>query len=69
MLMEPGINGRQTYEEILKVHPEQKAIVASGYSESSDVRATLQLGADGFVKKPFSIQQLGLAVKKALDDN
>ena len=66
MLMEPGINGLKTYEEILKVHPEQKAIVASGYSESSDVKATLQLGANGFIKKPYSIHQLGLAVIEAL---
>jgi len=66
MLMEPGINGLKTYEEILKVHPKQKAIVASGYSESGDIRATLQLGANGFIKKPYSIHQLGLAVKDAL---
>jgi CheY-like chemotaxis protein len=45
MLMEPGINGRQTYEEILKLYPDQKAIIASGFSESDDVKATLHLGA------------------------
>ena len=66
MLMEPGINGLKTYEEILKLHPNQRAIIASGYSESSDVRATLELGANGFIKKPYSIHQLGLAVKEAL---
>lgn len=66
MLMEPGINGLKTYKEILKLHPNQKAIIASGYSESSDVRATLTLGANGFIKKPYSIHQIGLAVKEAL---
>ncbi len=67
MLMEPGINGRQTYEEIIKLYPKQKAIIASGFSESDDVKATLQLGAKQFIKKPYSINQLAQAVKEALN--
>ena len=68
MLMEPGMNGRQTYEEIIKLYPRQKAIVVSGFSESDDVRETLRLGASDFIKKPYSIEQLGRVVKKALTD-
>lgn len=67
MLMDPGMNGRQTYEEILKLHPGQKAIIVSGFSESDDVKAALRLGAGSFMKKPYSINQLGLAVKHILD--
>ncbi len=67
MLMEPGINGRQTYEEILKLYPDQKAVVASGFSESEDVKATLQLGAGGFIKKPYSMARLGRVVEEALN--
>lgn len=66
MLMEPGINGRHTYEQILKHYPEQRAIIASGYSESDDVKAALQIGASDFIKKPYSIDQLGRVVKEAL---
>ncbi len=66
MLMEPGMNGHQTYEHILKLFPDQKAIVASGFSESSDVKATLQLGATAFIKKPYTMDQLARAVKEAL---
>jgi PAS domain S-box-containing protein len=66
MLMEPGMDGRQTYEEITMLFPGQKAIIASGFSESDNVKATLQLGADGFIRKPYSMKQLGQAVKKAL---
>jgi len=66
ILMDPGINGKQTYEEILKLHPNQKAIVASGFSESDDVKATLQLGANGFIKKPYSVDVLSRTVHKAL---
>ncbi len=66
MLMEPGMNGRQTYEEILKLYPGQKAIIASGFSESADVTAALQLGANAFIKKPYSMDLLGQSVKDAL---
>jgi PAS domain S-box-containing protein len=67
MLMDPGINGRRTYERILAFNPEQKALIASGFSESDDVKATLELGARGFIKKPYSIYQLAGAVKEALE--
>lgn len=67
MLMEPGMNGRQTYEEIIKLYPAQKAIVVSGYSENNDVKMTLQLGAGGFINKPYSMEQLCRAVKDVLN--
>ncbi len=67
MLMDPGMNGYQTYKEITKIHPDQKAIIASGFSISEDVEATIQLGAGGFIKKPYSIDQIGQAVKEVLD--
>ncbi len=66
MLMEPGMNGRETYEKILAMRPGQKAIIVTGFSESDDVKATLQLGAAGFIKKPYSMAQFGQAVKEAL---
>ena len=66
MLMEPGINGLQTYEEIIKLHPGQKAIIVSGFSESKDVHAALQLGVGSFIKKPYSLEQLSQRVKTEL---
>ncbi len=66
MMMEPGMNGRQTYQEILQFSPHQRALVVSGFSESEDVKATLQLGAGGFIKKPYLLNQFGRAVREAL---
>lgn len=66
MLMDPGMNGYHTYEQILKLYPRQKAIIASGFSESDDVQAALKLGASGFIKKPYSIAQLSQAVATGL---
>ncbi len=66
MLMEPGMNGRQTYEKILELYPGQRAIIISGFSESDEVKAALRLGANTFIKKPYSIPQISQAVQEAL---
>ncbi len=66
MLMEPGMNGFHTYEEIMKLYPNQKAIIASGFSINDDVKAAQQLGAGQFIKKPYTIEELGLAIKSEL---
>ncbi len=68
MLMYPGINGRQTYERILEIHPGQKAIIVSGFSDSEDVQQAQRLGARGLIKKPYTIEQLGKTLKRALRD-
>jgi DNA-binding NarL/FixJ family response regulator len=67
MLMDPGINGRETYERMIEIHPGQKAIIASGFSESDEVTAALAMGAGGFIQKPYSIDQLGQMVNAALN--
>ncbi|MCI5195933.1 MAG: hybrid sensor histidine kinase/response regulator [Candidatus Electrothrix sp. AW5] len=66
MQMEMGMNGYETYREIIKIYPEQKALIVTGFSDSKDVKAALQLGANGFIKKPYSIEQLGQAVQNIL---
>ena len=66
MIMDPGINGRETYERILKVHPRQKAIIASGFAETDEVKTTQKMGAGKYVKKPLTLETLGLAVQEEL---
>ncbi len=66
MIMPKGINGRQTYEEIIKIRPDQKAIIASGFSETEDVKIAQSLGAGKYIKKPYTLEKIGLAVKEEL---
>ncbi len=66
MLMEPGINGLQTYQQIIEIHPRQKAIIASGFSESNSVLDAKALGVGAFIKKPYTIKQLGESVLNEL---
>ena len=66
MIMPPGIDGLETYKRILELHPKQKAIIASGFSETGRVKEAQQLGAGKYVKKPYTVEKIGLAVKAEL---
>jgi len=67
MIMDPGMDGLDTYRSILDIRPKQRAIIVSGFSESDRVRAAKGLGAGGYVRKPYIKEKLGLAVRKELD--
>lgn len=60
------INGRQTYERVINIHPNQKAVIISGFTETDDVKEAQKLGAGKYVKKPATLEDLGLAVKEEL---
>jgi len=67
MVMPKGINGRQTYEEIIKIRPGQKAIIVSGYAKTKEVDLAQELGAGQYIKKPYTLEKVGLAVKEELE--
>ena len=62
MIMDPGIDGLDTYKKALEINPGQKAIIASGFSETDRVREAQNLGAGQYVKKPYTMEKLGIAV-------
>jgi len=66
MIMDPGIDGLDTYKKIIEVHPRQKAIIASGFSETDRVKEAQRLGAGQYIKKPYTLEKIGLAVKEEL---
>ena len=67
MIMDPGIDGLETYKKALEVRPKQKAIIVSGYSETDRLRETQRLGAGTYVKKPYLLEKIGIAVRTELD--
>ncbi|MEN6484010.1 MAG: PAS domain S-box protein [Syntrophobacteraceae bacterium] len=66
MIMEPGMDGLDTYRKIVEIHPRQKAIVVSGFSETERVAEAQALGAGAYVKKPYVMGKLGQAVRNEL---
>lgn len=68
MIMGHGLNGRETFEEIVTFKPTQKAVIATGYSDSDEVDRALQLGVRGIIKKPFTTHQLSVILRAALGE-
>ena len=66
MIMEPGIDGLETYQQILAINPHQKAIIISGFSETDRSKEAQKLGAGAYVKKPYLKEKIGLAVRNEL---
>ncbi len=67
MIMEPGIDGLETYRRVSQIHPGQRAIIVSGFAKTGRVEEALRLGVGGYVKKPYVIEVLGSAVRQELD--
>ena len=66
MIMKPGIDGLETYQRILEMHPDQKAVIASGFSETNRVKQAQKIGAKAYIRKPYSLEKIGMAIKDAL---
>jgi two-component system cell cycle sensor histidine kinase/response regulator CckA len=67
MIMAPGIDGLETYERVLEVNPKQKAILVSGFSQTERVNEAQKRGAGAYVKKPYFMQKIGVAIRDELD--
>lgn len=66
MIMPGGMNGLATYKSILEIRPGQKAIIASGFSNTEDVTEAQALGAGSYVRKPYTVQSLASALRQEL---
>ncbi|MCL5807606.1 MAG: ATP-binding protein, partial [Deltaproteobacteria bacterium] len=66
MIMDPGIDGLETYKRVLEVTPKQKAIIVSGFSETERVKQTRDLGAGAYVRKPYLMEKIGVAIRDEL---
>ena len=68
MIMAPGMSGLETYEQVIKLYPGQKAIIASGFSQNEDVKNLQKIGAGQFIKKPYTTSRIGMAVQQSLPE-
>jgi PAS domain S-box-containing protein len=66
-LIMPEIDGRQCLAELLRLDPKVMVLIASGYSQTGLVHEVVDLGAGGFVEKPYDKGRLLHAVRKVLD--
>ncbi len=68
MVMDKGWDGPRTFMELIRISPGQKIILVSGFADVSRIRDAHDMGASGFVKKPFTLETIGRAIQKALNE-
>ncbi len=63
----PQLDGVQFMQEALKVDPELTFMFMSGFPDRNSISQALKLGAYDFLEKPFTLEQFGHAIKRAIE--
>ena len=66
-LIMPGMDGKACLEDLLKINPDVKVLLASGYSAEGLAGHVIASGVKGFISKPYDIRQLLRMVRAVLD--
>lgn len=64
----PGMTGLETFMEIKKIREDVKVLLSSGFRNDERIQTALELGVEGFLQKPYSMEQFSEAVNKILGD-
>lgn len=68
MIMEPGMNGYETFKKIRQICPNLKAVVATGFFNHPDKEKLMALGVSHYLPKPLSLINLALAIKEEIQN-
>jgi CheY-like chemotaxis protein len=63
----PGMSGGAVYDRLKEINPNVKCLLASGYSVNGQATEILERGCNGFIQKPFNMEQLSQKVREVLD--
>jgi len=63
----PKMGGIQVLESLKKIKPELPVIIYTGYGSVTTAVEAMRKGASNYLSKPFSPEELKLAIKKALE--
>jgi putative nucleotidyltransferase with HDIG domain len=63
----PGKSGIELLPEIKSAYPDTAVIMATAVTDVNSAIQCLKQGADDYICKPFNLEELSLAVKKALE--
>jgi CheY-like chemotaxis protein len=64
----PGMGGGETFDRLREIDPRVKVLLSSGYSINGQATQIMERGCDGFIQKPFTLQQLSAKLRQILDD-
>lgn len=64
----PGMSGGETYDRLKDIDPDIKVLLLSGYSTNGKITKILERGCNGFIQKPFKVQELSEKIRDCLDE-
>ena len=64
----PGMDGGDTCDILKEMNPELKVLLSSGYSIDGRATEILDRGCNGFIQKPFSMEQISSRIREILDN-
>ena len=62
----PGMGGGEAFDRLKQIDPSIKVLLSSGYSINGQATQILQRGCDGFIQKPFNMNQLAEKIQRVL---
>jgi two-component system cell cycle sensor histidine kinase/response regulator CckA len=65
-LIMPDLSGEIVYDRIKSSRPDVRVILSSGYSIEGQAESILKKGCDGFIQKPYNLNQLAQKIKEVL---
>lgn len=63
----PGMGGKKSLSELLKINPDARALITSGNSDNGFLKNVVESGAKGYIEKPYKIEQMLNAIRDVLD--
>jgi len=63
----PDMSGGTTFDKIREIDSQAKVLLSSGYSIKGQAKQILKRGCNGFIQKPFSLQNLSRKIKEILE--
>ncbi|MBF0100909.1 MAG: PAS domain S-box protein [Desulfobacterales bacterium] len=66
-LIMPEMDGPMIFDAIKRINSNSKVLICSGFGKEDIIEKMLTRGANGFIQKPFSIQDLSKKIREILD--
>ncbi|MDJ0720852.1 MAG: ATP-binding protein [Desulfobacterales bacterium] len=63
----PGMGGREVFETLLRIDPDVRVLLSSGYSSNNQVAHMLENGCKGFIQKPYDAVRMARKIREILD--
>lgn len=63
----PVMSGKESFSKIKEIRPDICVVVSTGYTDGSLDASPLRDTADGFLQKPYQLEELSKTMREAIE--